>query len=396
MFGLSPLRNSTFRRLFAAQSLALIGMGLTTVALALLVYELDPARAGLVLGAALGLKMMVKVIVAPIAGAYANLISRRMALCSLDLFRAALIVLYPFIDAPWQLYVLIAVIAAAEGAFNPIFQATIPDVLTDEGQYTKALSYNRIAFDLENIASPLLAALLLGILPFDFLFELNALAFVLSALLLFWGGLPTPEHIETVEEKKPFEKVTRGLRSYFANVELRGVFALYFAIAVGSATAIVATVLYVKDGLGLVDTDVALAMTGFGTGSVLAALALPSLLARMRELSVMLAGGMIVGLALVFAACTPPFFVFLLVWGMMGFGTALSMTPVGRVITRAADSSHRAELFAAQYALSHSSWLVLYPLVGFLMGAFAFASAFALLALLALIATAITYFIWRG
>jgi hypothetical protein len=103
-----------------------------------------------------------------------------------------------------------------------------------------------------------------------------------------------------------------------------------------------------------------------------------------------------VALALALSVGTPAFDYFVLTWALLGFGTALSMTPVGRFITRAADSSHRAELFAAQYALSHSSWLVLYPLVGFLMGVFAFASAFALLALLALIATTITYFIWRG
>jgi len=102
MSGSSPLRNPTFRRLFAAQALALLGMGLTTVALALLVYELDPARAGLVLGGALGLKMVVKVIVAPIAGAYAKRFSRRALLGAIDLFRAALIALYPFIDASWQ------------------------------------------------------------------------------------------------------------------------------------------------------------------------------------------------------------------------------------------------------------------------------------------------------
>ncbi len=396
MSGSSPLRNPTFRRLFAAQSLALIGMGLTTVALALLVYELDPARAGLVLGTALGLKMVVKMIVAPIAGAYANRFSRRALLASIDLFRAGLIALYPLIDASWQVYALVSVIAMAEGAFNPIFQATIPDVLTDEGQYTKALSYNRIAFELENIASPLLAAFFLGFAAFELLFELNAIAFLVSALLLFLGRIPQPQSGAATEEPRPFEKVTRGLRLYFASRELTGVFTLYFAIATGSATAIVATVLYVKDGLGLADAQVAYAMAGFGAGSILAALVLPKLLDMLTDLNAMLLGGLTIALALVIAGATPAFEGFVSIWALLGFGTALSMTPVGRVITRAADSAHRAELFAAQYALSHSSWLVLYPLVGFLMGAFAFTSAFATLAFLAVAATAVTYFIWRG
>jgi len=396
MTALSPLRNPTFRRLFAAQALALVGMGLTTVALALLVYELDPAQAGVVLGGALGLKMAVKIIVAPFAGAYANRLPRRALLGSLDLFRAALIALYPFIDATWQVYTLVAVIAAAEGAFNPLFQATVPDVLTDEGQYTKALSYSRIAFDLENVASPLLAALFLGFATFDFLFEVNAVAFFLSAALLFATRLPTPVPEGEGVVPRPFQKVTRGLRLYFGNRELRGVFVLYFAIATGSAAAIVGTVLYVKNGLGLADAQVALAMTGFGAGSILAALLLPRLLDRGSDLSAMFGGGVIVGAALLLSAGTPNFPVFIFCWALMGFGTALAMTPVGRVITRASDATHRAELFAAQYALSHCAWLVLYPLVGILMGAFSFSVAFALLAALALIATLITHFIWRG
>ena len=49
----SPLRDRVFRRLFAAQILALTGTGLATVALALLAYDLAGAEAGAVLGTAL-------------------------------------------------------------------------------------------------------------------------------------------------------------------------------------------------------------------------------------------------------------------------------------------------------------------------------------------------------
>ncbi len=49
----SPLANSTYRRLLAAQVVALVGTGLSTVALALLAYELAGGQAGVVLGVAL-------------------------------------------------------------------------------------------------------------------------------------------------------------------------------------------------------------------------------------------------------------------------------------------------------------------------------------------------------
>ena len=51
----SPLANSTYRRLFAAQVTALIGTGLSTVALALLAHDLAGGGAGAVLDTALAL-----------------------------------------------------------------------------------------------------------------------------------------------------------------------------------------------------------------------------------------------------------------------------------------------------------------------------------------------------
>lgn len=65
---LSVLANRTYRHLFAAQALSLIGTGLTTVALGLLAYDLAGADAGAVLGTALALKMITYVGIAPIAG----------------------------------------------------------------------------------------------------------------------------------------------------------------------------------------------------------------------------------------------------------------------------------------------------------------------------------------
>ena len=54
---LNTLRNPTFRHLFAAQIVALLGTGLATVALGLLAWQLAGDNAGAVLGTALAIKM---------------------------------------------------------------------------------------------------------------------------------------------------------------------------------------------------------------------------------------------------------------------------------------------------------------------------------------------------
>lgn len=56
MFGI--LKHRAYRRLFAAQVIALIGTGLATVALGLLAWDIAGEDAGVVLGTALAIKMV--------------------------------------------------------------------------------------------------------------------------------------------------------------------------------------------------------------------------------------------------------------------------------------------------------------------------------------------------
>lgn len=84
---LRALASRAYRRLFAAQVVALAGTGLATVALGLLAYDLDPANAGGVLGTALAIKMVAYVFVAPLATAAVWRLSRRAVMVAADVLR---------------------------------------------------------------------------------------------------------------------------------------------------------------------------------------------------------------------------------------------------------------------------------------------------------------------
>src|SRR3954469_22398700 len=193
---LSPLNDAVYRHLFLAQVLSLLGTGLATVALGLLAYELAGADAGAVLGTALAIKMVAYVGVAPVAGAFVHLVPRRTLLVSLDLVRAIIALLLPFVTEVWQVYVLIFALQSCSAAFTPTFQATIPDVLPDEAEYTKALSLSRLAYDMESLLSPALAAALLTIMTFNWLFIGTVLGFFCSAALVLSVTIPQPESSE--------------------------------------------------------------------------------------------------------------------------------------------------------------------------------------------------------
>jgi len=152
---LAILRDRTYRHLFAAQVIALLGTGLMTVALGLLAYDLAGADAGAVLGTALAIKMIAYVGVAPVAQAFTDRLPRRSVLVALDLVRGAIALCLPFVTEIWQIYLLIFLLQAASAAFTPTFQATIPDILPKEEDYTRALSLSRLAYDLESLVSPI-------------------------------------------------------------------------------------------------------------------------------------------------------------------------------------------------------------------------------------------------
>jgi MFS family permease len=388
----SPLANKTYRRLFIAQVIALAGTGLSTIALALLAYELAGGSAGMVLGTALALKMVAYVGIAPIVGGFADRLPRKRLLIALDISRAIFVFCLPFVDSVWQVYALIFLLNASSAGFTPTFQATIPDVLTDEARYTKALSLSRLAYDLENLLSPTVAALLLTIASFQTLFALNGLAFIASALLVLSVSLPTPARSE--RPAGVLHNITFGARVYLATPRLRGVLFLSFAVATSGAMVIVNTVVYVRDYLGGSETDTALAFAATGAGSMLVALLLPSILERIWERPVMLVGGALMAVALAVGIAEPDFVGLLALWFAIGLGASLVQTPTGRLLRTSCHPADRPALFSAQFALSHACWLLAYPLAGWLAVSLGMSSAFVVLTALAAVSVGAAWRVW--
>ncbi len=388
---LSVLANRTYRHLFLAQVIALIGTGLATVALGLLAYDLAGADAGAVLGTALAIKMIAYVGVAPVAAAFAERLPRRTMLVALDLVRAAVAVLLPFVTEVWQVYALIFVLQSASAGFTPTFQATIPDVLPEEKEYTRALSLSRLAYDLESVVSPMLAAALLTVISFHSLFAGTVVGFLASAALVVSVVLPSPK---ATERRGIYDRTTRGLRIYLATPRLRGLLALNLAVAAASAMVIVNTVVLVQAEFGLSQRATALALAAFGGGSMLAALLLPRLLDDMPDRRAMLAGAAILVAGLFVGIALPSYALLLPLWFVLGLGYSLAQTPSGRLLRRSSQPEDRPALFAAQFALSHACWLITYPVAGWLGAKAGLPITFAVLGLVAAAAVFIATRLW--
>ena len=391
---LTVLRNPTYARLFSAQVIGLLGTGLLTVALGLLAFDIAGADAGVVLGIAMTIKMVAYVAVAPVISALTLRVPRKTLLISADVARALTALALPFVTQAWQIYVLIFVLQAASATFTPAFQTVIPSVLPCENDYTRALSLSRMAYDLETLLSPVLAALLLTIVSYHSLIMGTVFGFGLSALLVYRAVFPPYDP----EPARFLHRLIQGIGIFWRDRELRGLMGLNLSVAAVSSLVIVNSVVLVQGSREGTPAQTATLLAAFGAGSMLVALILPGMLRRLPDRRVMLVAGFVLPVLLVLAAptlATAPWFSLLLVWFLLGAAASFILTPSARLIRRATDERSRPAVFAAQFSLSHACFLLTYPVAGIAGASLGLAPVALMLAALGLIGAGLAAMVWR-
>lgn len=392
------LRNRTYATLFSAQVIALLGTGLLTIALGLLAFDIAGEDAGAVLGTALTIKMVAYVGIAPIISAITGGLSRKTLLTIAGLVRGAVALCLPFVSEPWHIYVLIFLLQSASATFTPAFQAVIPAVLPDERDYTRALSLSRLAYDLESLLSPALAAALLTVVAYDDLFLGTVVGFIVSAGMVLATRFPD---IPPADEAPIFDRLTRGLRLFLGRAQLRSLLFLNLAVAAATAMVVVNTVVIVQGGAGRPQSDVAIALGAYGAGSMLIALSLPKLLDAVSDRIPMLVGAAMSPVGLVLAALALggdgelSWPTLLGIWFALGAGASLILTPSARLLRRNVDESELSDVFVAQFSLSHACFLITYPIAGSVGAAVGMSPVAWILAGVGVVGAAVAWAFWR-
>jgi predicted MFS family arabinose efflux permease len=232
----------------------------------------------------------------------------------------------------------------------------------------------------------------LTVVSFPVLFGGTVLGFLASAVLVLSVPVPSPR------PSKPrgiWERTTRGLRLYLATPRLRGLLALNVTVAAASSMVIVNTVVLVKGRFELGEPQVAIALSAFGAGSMVAALLLPRVLEIVADKPMMLLGGGFLTGGLFAGPWLGSFTSMVVLWAVLGCGFSIAQTPTGRLLRRSASAEDRPALFAAQFALSHSCWLITYPLAGQIGARFSLSSAYLILGAIALLGLGAAMVLWR-
>ncbi len=392
----------TFRRLYGAQVVSLLGTGLLTVALGLLAYDLAGPDAGRVLGTALAVKMVAYVVMAPVMRALVTALPASRVLVGADVVRVAMACCLPWVGHVWQIYLLVFALQTASATFTPTFSATIARVVDDRDDYSSAVAASRIAYDLESVGSPLIAAALLTVVSYSTLFVGTALGFAASAALVIScrrniNGRSIKERPTSTAES--FARRTfAGCRIMLARRSFRGVLWINVVVAAATALVMVGTVVFVRADLGGSATAVAVAFAVFGAGSIAAAILGPAIFRRAGTSRPMLACALVcvigVGAMAVWLGASS-YITLLALWAVLGAATSIISTGTARVLRDHSTETDRDEVFTAQFSLSHAAFLVTYPLAGLgasTSGQAACALALSALALLGLVGAAYS---WR-
>lgn len=374
-----------YRRLLAAQVLGLLATGVAVVALGLVSYELVGPDAGAVLGTTLALKMAVNILAAPVAAALAARLQWRGWLAGLCLARAGALAALPYVTEVWEIYALVAAFQAASAAFTAGYLALTPELLPDSDDYARAVAKGRIAYEVETLASPLVAAALLSVIEPRLVFYAAAIGFLAAAALS--AGLAGPR------AAAPAAGAGR-VWWLLAAPDLRAAILLGFAGTVVAAMATVNTVVLVRDVFGRDAEQAALALAVFGVGAVAGALAMPRLIAHGAERTVMLGAGLAMAGLLAGGAWLSTYPGLLGLWLALGAAATLTQAPTAALLRRHAPPAQRQAAYAAHYAVGHAQLLIGYLAAGWVGAQAGMSAAFLGLATLAGVATLAAAAIW--
>lgn len=367
------LNNSTFARLYLAQTISLFGDALTWLGLALLAFELAGKDSAVVLSVALTLRVTAFVILSPIAGAIADRLDRKLILVITHVARMVIVGAMPFVNAVWQIYVLVFALNVFNAFFTPTYQATIP-LVTGKAEYAQAIALSAATYQLLGVFGPGIAGSVSSWIGARQIFFLDAISFLVAAVLIF--TLPSQLRVEQNENLEESPKgaiaqvigdVKEGTTQLFANTVIRYALFLQLVASIAGAQILVNTVGYIKGTLQLSSVEYGWVMAAFGIGATIAAVSVGAINQKWERTSLVLFGAVLITLAILpanYVGLVP----LILLWVIAGMGQVFVNLPTQTLIAEQIPDHLQGRVYGAHFAWSHLWWAVSYPIAGWLGG----------------------------
>ena len=357
----SLLGNVRFRRLWAGQGISFVGDAISMVALVVLVVEI--AGSASAVGGVLVARLL-PTLASPFAGVLADRLDRRVILVASDLARAVLVIGLVFTRDLATIYVLVFLMGLARTFFNPTIRAAFPSVV-GEGDLTRANALISGTFSTSIMVGPALGGLLVATIGVDAAFMVDAVTYLVSAVLLYRIHLPLPRQ-EDAEEG-----LMRELRSGFdylvgARVPLAIVVGAFLTILTINAT-VPAEVFLAKETFGAGDVGYGLLVSLWGGGMVLGSALMAILNDRVNSLSLYLLGIFGGALALVGTGLSPAFVFALIALTAEGVFTGIDNVTTDTILQERVPDAFLGRVFSVRFLSYSVGEALAYPLGGLLV-----------------------------
>ena len=205
---LAIFRNRNFTLLWIGQLISTIGSSLTSLAASILVFRLTGSAASV------GLMLMATaaptILVGLLAGVFVDRYDRKLIMIAADVSRGVLVFLVPLLlrqNIAW-LYIIVMLTSAISQFFDPAHESVLPEIASDE-ELAAANSLMAISSFGATAVGFAASGLIASRFPIQWCFYLDALSFVISALIV--GVVRVPKL--TVAAESGIAAVGRNLRA---------------------------------------------------------------------------------------------------------------------------------------------------------------------------------------
>jgi len=228
------LRNKHFVRLLAGQFFSNIGDAVLRVALLLYVYSFTGSLSTTTL--ILSVQIIPWIIIGPIAGVFADRISRKGIMVSADITRAIAIVFIPMTQDILTIVGLSFVIGIASASFTAPRSAAIPEI-TGMRLFVKGISISQLIFQSISLIGPLVGAFVFA--EFGAVtFLISSAGFALSAIIISLTKIPNATRLDTeLSISIVISDLKEGFSFLAENEVTRNVLLLFSFVILASAYA---------------------------------------------------------------------------------------------------------------------------------------------------------------
>ena len=255
---------------WGGQSISQLGSSFTLFALPLLVFKLTGSAVSLALATAFD--MAPYLLFGLVIGAWVDRLNRKRMMIAVDVARALVIALIPFLAflnvlTVWWIYAVGFATSTLTIFFEAGEFAAIPSLVSGD-QLVTANGRIQASYNATRVAGPLLAGALIAFVPLTGLFLVDAGTFIASAMALSaigrsFNAEDAPKATGTIRQD-----VMEGLRYVFRHPVLRNISAMMAFINFVYASVYAQLVLFAKVRLEATDSQVGLLFAAGSLGAV--------------------------------------------------------------------------------------------------------------------------------